>query len=79
MLDQFLSPDSTFSQTPPTLGLGHLVLFRAKSKTPAATGGHRNLLPPGILLNLLSLSITPMLSDAIGPALTLSQGKGDLL
>lgn len=44
---------------PPTPGLGDPVPFRAKSEMSAATGSPGNLLKPGILLNLLSLSLTP--------------------
>lgn len=75
MLDKFCSPDSASSQIPPTPGLGDPVPLRAKSKMSAATGGPRNLLQSGTLLNLLRLSLDPILSDA----LTLPQGTGNLL
>lgn len=47
----------------------------------AAIGGPRHLLQPWALLNWLlnGLGLTPMLSDATGPALTLPQGRDNLL
>lgn len=79
MFDKFCSSDSASFQMPPAPAQGDPVPFRAESEMSAAAGGPRSLLQPGILLNLLSLSLTPLLSDAIGPALTLPQGRGNLL